>query len=65
MKSLINSEIAKRVSKDKGFKAFEQISRFTLLSESFKVGRELSGKQEVKRKTVAEMYSKEIEAMYR
>ena len=27
--------------------------------------RELSGKQEVKRKTVAEMYSKEIEAMYR
>ena len=65
VKSLINSEIAKRVSKDKGFKAFEQISRFTLLPESFKVGRELSGKQEVKRKTVAEMYSKEIEAMYR
>ena len=65
VKSLINSEIAKRVSKDKGFKAFEQVSRFTLLPESFKVGRELSGKQEVKRKTVAEMYSKEIEAMYR
>ena len=64
MRSLINQEITRLVSKANGFKAYEQISRFALLPESFKVGKELSGKQEVKRSVVSDIYKKEIEALY-
>ena len=35
-----------------------------LLPESFKVGKELSGKQEVKRRVVSDIYKKEIESLY-
>ena len=64
VRSLINQEVTRLVSKVNGFKAYEQISRFALLPESFKVGRELSGKQEVKRTVVADIYKKEIESLY-
>lgn len=64
VKSLINSEITQRVSKNNGFKAYEQISRFVILPESFKVGKELSGKQEVKRSYISEHYKKEIDSLY-
>ena len=64
VRSLINQEIARLVSKANGFKAYEQISRFALLPESFKVGKELSGKQEVKRNVVNDLYHKEIESIY-
>lgn len=64
VRSLINQEITRLVSKANGFKAYEQISRFALLPESFKVGKELSGKQEVKRSVVSDIYKKEIEALY-
>ena len=64
VRSLINQEIARLVSKTNGFKTYEQISRFVLLPESFKVGKELSGKQEVKRNVVNDLYHKEIESIY-
>lgn len=38
VRSLINQEIARLISKTNGFKTYEQVSRFALLSESFKVG---------------------------
>ena len=62
---LIASEIAAHVSRDKGFKAFEQISRFALLDESFQVGRELSAKQEVKRAEIQKLYKDKIESIFR
>ena len=62
---LINSEIARLISKPNGFKAYEQISRFCILPESFENGRELSAKGEVKRKAVNELYRKEIDGLYR
>ena len=64
VRSLINQEIARLISKTNGFKTYEQVSRFALLSESFKVGKELSGKQEVKRNVVNDIYKKEIESIY-
>ena len=64
VRSLINREIARLISKTNGFKTYEQVSRFALLSESFKVGKELSGKQEVKRNVVNDIYKKEIESIY-
>ena len=65
VRSLINQEITRIVSKSNGFKAYEQISRFVLLPESFKVGRELSGKQEVKRSVILDLYRKEIDSLYK
>ena len=64
VRSLINREIARLISKTNGFKTYEQVSRFALLSESFKVGKELSGKIEVKRNVVNDIYKKEIESIY-
>ena len=46
------------------FKAFEQINRFALLEKSFKVGEELSAKQELKRHRINEIYKREIEELF-
>ena len=61
---LINSEITTLISKAKGFKAFEQISRFRILSDSFQSGTELSAKGEVKRGVINEKYKEDINGMY-
>ncbi len=65
VKHLIASEIMRLVSKERGFKTFEQVSRFVMLPEAFQVGRELSAKQEVKRTEIQKLYKKEIESLFR
>ncbi len=64
VKSLISREVMKCVSKEKGFKAFEVISRIVLLDKDFEVGRELSAKQEIKRLKINELYKAEIESLW-
>ena len=64
VKNLINQEVQRCVSFAKGFKTFEQISKFTLLERPFEVGRELSGKQEIKREAINKLYEKEIASMF-
>lgn len=64
VKDLIDSEIRKYVSKENGFKSFEQINRFVILEHPFEVDRELSAKQELKRFRIAELYRNEIDSMY-
>lgn len=64
VKALINREIQEKVSSRRGFKAFEQINRFALLEKSFKVGEELSAKQELKRHKINEIYAKEIAGLF-
>ena len=64
VKALINREIQDKVSSKRGFKAFEQINRFALLEKSFKVGEELSAKQELKRHRINEIYKREIEELF-
>ncbi|MBT3274180.1 MAG: AMP-binding protein [Spirochaetales bacterium] len=61
---LIKSEINEYVSAKTGFKVFERISKFKLLGTEFEVGKELSGKQEVKRHAVNDMYKKEIAGLF-
>ena len=61
---LINSEIADQVSAKNGFKSYERINRFTILKHPFKVGQELSAKQEVMRHKIQELYKKEIQSMF-
>ena len=62
---LFETEIQALVSAKNGFKPFERISQFTLLEKPFEVGVELSAKQEVMRYKIAEIYAKEIKAMFK
>lgn len=61
---LLNTEINEMVSAKNGFKSYERINRFAILRNSFKVGEELSAKQEVMRHKIAEIYAKEIATLF-
>lgn len=65
VRQLINSEVSRLVSYRRGFKSFEQISRFVLLEKSFETGRELSAKQEVKRAEINKLYKSEIDLLFK
>ncbi len=64
VRDLIDNEIRRLVSKENGFKSYEQINRFVILDHPFEVDRELSAKQELKRFKIAELYKAEIDSMY-
>ena len=65
VQKLYESEISGLVNAKNGFKLFERIAHFTLITKPFEIGVELSAKQELKRFTVNEMYKAQIEEMYR
>lgn len=64
VKELLDSEISDLISPRNGFKPFERIFRFDILSEPFQPGKELSAKQELKRFAVNEIYKKKIKALF-
>jgi long-chain acyl-CoA synthetase len=64
VQNLLHSEIESRINLSTGFRTCERIFRFKLLPESFKVGVELSAKQEFMRYKINEKYSKEIESLF-
>ncbi|HEY9054958.1 MAG TPA: AMP-binding protein [Rectinemataceae bacterium] len=64
VRELLDYEISELVSSKSGFKAFERIFKFEILSEPFQPGRELSAKQELKRHAINEIYRKKIKAMF-
>ena len=64
VKNLIQSEIDNKINSSKSFRTCERIYKFALLQESFKVGEELSAKQEMMRHKIAEKYSKQIEGLF-
>ncbi|MCM1321937.1 MAG: long-chain fatty acid--CoA ligase [Bacteroides sp.] len=64
IRELINHEIYTRVSAENGFRLCEKIFRFELLPDSFAVGSELSGKQELMRPKIAAKYKKQIEKLF-
>lgn len=61
---LINKEISDRINASNGFKAFERIYRFKVLDKDFEVGKELSGKQDIKRHAIDEIYKEEIKELF-
>lgn len=61
---LFSSEIRRLISTEHGFKAFEKIGPWRLLSKSFEVGDELTGTYKLKRHVIAERYQKLIEGMF-
>ncbi len=61
---LIGKEIGELVSTKNGFKPFEKINKFEIITKPFEVGVELSAKQEVMRYRIAEIYKDLITKMY-
>ena len=64
IKKLIEKIVNDTISLKKGFRTCEKIFKIALLSESFKVGRELSAKLEMKRFKIAEMYASLIATLF-
>lgn len=64
IKKLIYSEVCKKDCTDNGFRICERINKIALVPNSFKVGVELSAKQEMIRYRISEKYSKQIEALF-
>ena len=64
IKKLIFSEVCKKDCTENGFRICERINKITLIPNSFKVGVELSAKQEMIRHRIAEKYAEQIEAMF-
>ncbi len=63
--SLIRSELDLRIVEEEGFRPYERISKFALLSESFQVSKELSAKQEMMRHKIVEIYKDKIDPMFK
>jgi long-chain acyl-CoA synthetase len=61
---LYNNEIQMLVNPKNGFKGFERVFKFKLLTEPFELGKELSQKQEIKRHVISEKYKKEIAGLF-
>lgn len=61
---LVNREIQSLVNQKTGFKNFEQIFRFKLLSKPFEIGQELTHSLKVRRSVVEELYKKEIRELF-
>ena len=57
-------EISRLVSADTGFKSFEKVAVFRLLSKPFEQGDELNNTLKVKRHIVTDKYESLIEEMY-
>ncbi|HMX58244.1 MAG TPA: AMP-binding protein [Leptospiraceae bacterium] len=62
--SMFKNEIKALNSDKAGFKNFEKVTAFTLLSKEFQPGDELTQTLKVKRNVVFDKYQKEIERMY-
>ncbi|MBQ9494139.1 MAG: long-chain fatty acid--CoA ligase [Treponema sp.] len=64
IQKLYDSEINSLVNAKNGFKMFERINKFVLITKPFEIGVELSAKQEIMRFRISEIYSKEIKSMF-
>ena len=64
IQKLYETEINTLISSKNGFKMFERVARFTLITKQFEVGVELSAKQEIMRFRINELYKKEIASMF-
>jgi len=64
VQKLYEGEIANLISAKNGFKMFERIAKFQLITKPFEVGVELSAKQEVMRFRINEIYKDKIAVMF-
>lgn len=64
IQTLYESEINVLVSSKTGFKTFERINKFALITKDFEVGVELSAKQEIMRYRLTEIYKEQINKIF-
>lgn len=64
IRKLIDTEINERICLKEGFKSFERINQFAIITKPFEVGVELSAKQEMMRFRLSEIYKKEIDSLF-
>jgi long-chain acyl-CoA synthetase len=62
---LVSTELSDRINTKTGFKPFERVFKFTLLTKPFEVGKELSAKQDLMRHRISAIYAKEIQRLFR
>ncbi len=63
-RKLLEGEVSSAVSVKNGFKSFEKINKFDVITKPFEVGVELSAKQEMMRYRIAEIYADKISRLY-
>ena len=63
--NLIQQEIDANVCAKTGFRACERIANFALLKDSFRIGAEISSKQELLRHNIASIYAKQIRKLFK
>lgn len=61
---LYEGEIANLINAKNGFKMFERIAKFRLITKQFEVGVELSAKQEIMRFRINDLYKEQIASMF-
>ena len=64
VQTLLRGEVGSQISAKNGFRTWEQVGRIAVIAKAFEVGRELSGKQDLKRHVIAEMYKSQIEQLF-
>ncbi len=64
IQKLYEHEIKNLINAENGFKLFERINRFTLLTQPFEAGRELSAKQDIIRYKISSLYKEEIDRLF-
>lgn len=62
---LLNAEVSKKINPANGFRPCERIGKIAIIADSFKVGEELSAKQEMMRYKIAEKYAAEIAELFK
>jgi len=65
IQKLYESEIGNLISSKNGFKMYERVNRFALITKDFEVGVELSAKQEVSRFRINDIYKDKIEGLFK
>jgi long-chain acyl-CoA synthetase len=61
---LIEGEVAGLISQRNGFKIYERITRFVLMSRPFEAGRELSHKLDLARHKIAQLHARSISEIF-
>jgi long-chain acyl-CoA synthetase len=62
--NLIRGEIDNLIDDKNGFRTCERVAKFVLLPESFKIGKEINGKQIVMRHQIEKIYAREIRSLF-
>lgn len=65
IRKLIETEINNCVSAKTGFKSYERIAKFEIITKPFEVGVELSAKQDIVRYKICEIYKDKIAKLFR